>query len=101
MGDEATCVFAVASGEIEACLPGCDLPLARFAEGDIVGEYGMFLDQRRSATLKAASPASVLTLDYRHFKYFLLAFPETMFALFEKCVHRLAAQQSKTTKSHA
>ena len=101
LGDEATCVFAVASGKIEACLPGCDLPLARFAEGDIVGEYGMFLDQRRSATLKAASPASVLTLDYRHFKYFLLAFPETMFALFEKCVHRLAAQQSKTTKSHA
>ena len=99
VGDEATCVFAVASGNIEACLPGCDRPLARFAEGDIVGEYGMFLDQRRCATLKADSAASVLTLDYRHFKHFLLAFPETIFALFEKCVHRLNAQQSKTANS--
>jgi CRP-like cAMP-binding protein len=61
----------------------------------------MFLDQPRSATLKAASPASVLTLDYRHFKHFLLAFPETIFALFEKCVHRLDAQQLKTAKSDA
>jgi len=51
--------------------------------------------------LKADSPASVLTLDYRHFKHFLLAFPETVFALFEKCVHQLDKQQSKSVRKSA
>ena len=58
----------------------------------------MFLNRRRCATLKADSPASVLMLDYRRFKHFLLAFPETVFALFEKCVHQLDKQQSKTVR---
>jgi len=39
----------------------------------------------------------VLTLDYMHFKHFLLAFPETVFALFEKCVYQLDKQQSKAS----
>jgi len=43
----------------------------------------------------------VLTLDYRHFKRFLLAFPETVFALFEKCVHQLDKQQSKSVRKSA
>ena len=53
--------------------------------GDVVGEYGMFLS-RRSATLRSLGPARVLTLDYKQFRRFLLAFPESMLALFGQAV---------------
>lgn len=93
-GDPAECVFAVASGEIAVILPGEDQPLVQRRVGDIVGEYGMFLSEGRSATLRACGPTSVLTLDYKYFKRFLLAFPESMLALLAQCVHRLHARQS-------
>jgi len=97
-GDPAACVFAIASGEIDVYLPGYDQPVAKRTTGDIVGEYGMFLNSGRSATLRAIGPTSVLTLDYKHFKRFLLAFPESMLSLFSMCVQRLETQQ---TKPHA
>lgn len=55
----------------------------------------MFLSEGRSATLRACGPTSVLTLDYKYFKRFLLAFPESMLALLAQCVHRLYARQSQ------
>jgi CRP-like cAMP-binding protein len=78
-GEPADSVFAVASGEIEVRLPDSAMPVARKRRGDIVGEYGMFLSAGRSATLLASGSTSVLTLDYEHFKRFLLAFPQSMF----------------------
>lgn len=93
-GDPAHSVFAIVAGEVEVCLPGVDQPVARRHAGDIVGEYGMFLTEGRSATLRARGPTSVLTLDYKYFKRFLLAFPESMMALFALCVQRLHASQS-------
>jgi len=94
-GELASCVFAIASGNVDVYLPGQTEPVARRTVSDIVGEYGMFLSGRRSATLQAAGPTRVLVLDYKHFKRFLLAFPESMLALFAVCVERLDSQQSK------
>jgi monoamine oxidase len=93
-GDPADCVFAVAGGIIDVLLPGAATPAAERRVGDVVGEYGMFLAARRSATLRARGPTSVLTLRYSHFRRFMLAFPESMLALFELCVSRLHARQT-------
>ena len=95
-GEPASCVFAIASGNVDVYLPGQTSPVARCTVSDIVGEYGMFLSGRRSATLQSAGPTSVLVLDYKHFKRFLLAFPESMMALFAVCVERLDSRQTKT-----
>ena len=84
-GDPAEKVFAVVSGKIEVLQPGSDHPVAIKLPGDIVGEYGMFLS-RRSATLRSSGAARVLTLDYKQFRRFLLAFPESMLALFGQAV---------------
>jgi monoamine oxidase len=95
-GEPASCVFAIASGNIDVYLPEQPAPVSRCTPSDIVGEYGMFLSGRRSATLRAAGPTTVLVLDYKHFKRFLLAFPESMMALFATCVERLASGQTKS-----
>lgn len=93
-GDPADCVFAVADGVVDVLLPGATAPAVERHIGDVVGEYGMFLSARRSATLRARGPTSVLTLRYSHFRRFMLAFPESMLALFQLCVSRLQAGQS-------
>jgi hypothetical protein len=94
-GETASCVFAVASGSLDVYLPGEAKPVSRCTVSDIVGEYGMFLSGRRSATLRALGPTNVLVLDYKHFKRFLFAFPESMMALFAMCVKRLDSRQTK------
>ena len=67
--------------------------------GDVVGEYGMFLSGERSATLRARGPGSVLTLEYEHFRRFLLAFPQSMLSLFALCVSQLYTSQTAGRRS--
>jgi CRP-like cAMP-binding protein len=62
--------------------------------GDIVGEYGLFLAGGRSATLRASGTTSVLSLDYEHFRRFLLAFPQSMLSLFGESVRLAQAQHA-------
>jgi CRP-like cAMP-binding protein len=97
-GDAADCIFAIAEGEIDVFLADNSPAVARRLPGDVVGEFGMFLPRGRSATLRARGPSSVLTLDYEHFKRFLLAFPQSMLSLLALCVSQLHAIQT-TEKS--
>jgi CRP-like cAMP-binding protein len=80
VGDRATQVYAILEGQIEVQL-GDGSVADMLKPGDVVGEYGMFGGQRRTATLVSRGPSSVLTLDYPRFKRFLLAFPESTLAL--------------------
>ena len=93
-GDAADCVFAIAEGEVDVYLATSTEPVARRFPGDVVGEYGMFLSGERSATLRARGPSSVLTLEYEHFRRFLLAFPQSMLSLFALCVSQLYTSQT-------
>ncbi len=93
-GEPADSVFAVADGEIDVYLPDVARPVARRRRGDIVGEHGLFLPGGRSATLRASGPTSVLTLDYEHFRRFLLAFPQSMLSLFGQSVREAQAQRA-------
>ena len=97
-GDAATCMYAVATGAVEVWLPGEAAPVAVMGPGDIVGEYGMFRPEGRTATLRARGETSVLELDYERFKRFLLAFPEAMLALMELTVRRLHERQSRAAE---
>lgn len=94
-GDPADSVFAVASGEIDVYLPDVAKPVAKKVRGDIVGEYGLFLSGGRSATLRASGSTSVLSLDYEHFRRFLLAFPQSMLSLFGQSVREAQPHRSE------
>jgi len=96
-GDPAVCMYAVQSGEVEVCLPGSDgdTSVAVMRAGDLVGEYGMFRPEGRTATLIARRDTVVLSLDYPRFKRFLMAFPESMLALMSLTVDRLHDLQSE------
>lgn len=93
-GEPATCMYAVRSGTVEVRLPGDDAAVATMTTADVVGEYGMFRSEGRTATLVARTDTEVLELDYQRFKRFLMAFPESMFALMGLTVERFSALQS-------
>jgi monoamine oxidase len=93
-GDLATCVYTVASGRVRVELPGDTVPLAVMGPGSVVGEYGMFMGEARTATLRAEGATSVLSLDYERLKRFLMAFPESLMALMALTVRRLHERQS-------
>jgi hypothetical protein len=84
-GDEAHSVFAVMSGALDVVLPGQAAPVAKKKQGDVAGEYGLFLPHR-SAMLRAYGECSVLELDYDKFRKFLMVFPESMMVLFGQAV---------------
>jgi monoamine oxidase len=93
-GEIASCAFAVQSGSVEVKLAGSEAVIATMGPGDVVGEYGMFHPEGRTATLVAAGDTIVLVLDYQRFKRFLMAFPESMMALVSLTVDRLREVQS-------
>lgn len=94
VGEPATCMYAVRSGIVEVRLPGSDTSVATMTTADVVGEYGMFRSEGRTATLVARTDTEVLELDYQRFKRFLMAFPESMFALMGLTVERISTLQS-------
>lgn len=93
-GEPATCMYAVQSGEVQVRLPGNDAAVATMGPAEVVGEYGMFRQEGRTATLVARGETIVLALDYQRFKRFLMAFPESMLALMSLTVNRLHDLQS-------
>ncbi len=92
-GDAATCMYVIRSGTVDVELGAGSAPVASMTTADVVGEYGMFRSQGRTATLVARTDTEVLELDYQRFKRFLMAFPESMSALMELAVERLTALQ--------
>jgi CRP-like cAMP-binding protein len=92
-GDIAEEVFVVAEGAVEVWLPGGRKATEVVGLRTVVGEFGMFTDARRNATLIASGATVLLSLDYRRFERFLLAFPESTLKLFKQTVQKFMAQQ--------
>jgi CRP-like cAMP-binding protein len=94
VGERATCVYALQSGEVEVRLQD-DSVVATLGRGNVVGEFGMFQSGRRTATVVARSDVDALSLDYQRFQRFLLAFPESQLALLTLTVDRLIQQSNR------
>jgi hypothetical protein len=94
IGDKATCVYALSSGEVEVRLSDEAL-IATLGRGKVVGEFGLFQASRRTATLVARTDVEALSLDYQRFQRFLLAFPESQLALLSLTVDRLVQQSQR------
>jgi CRP-like cAMP-binding protein len=100
-GDEAKEVFVVTEGAVEVWLPESRKAVDVVGARGVVGEYGMFTDARRNATLIASGTTILLSLDYHRFERFLLSFSESTIQLFRLTVQRFLAQQQvlKTKES--
>ena len=90
-GEAADRIFVVAQGGFEV-RPAVGEPIP-LRHGDLFGEYGLFDQGLRTATIVANVPGVLLSLDYPRFRSFLLLFPEAMLAVLSATVNQLLAYQ--------
>ncbi len=88
VGDPATHMYVVSQGEVEISLEDGSV-VSHLKRGSIVGEYGMFGEHVRLATLISRGVSLALKLDYQRFHRFLLAFPEASVALLGQVVRQM------------
>jgi CRP/FNR family transcriptional regulator, cyclic AMP receptor protein len=92
-GEVSDGVYLIGHGICDVLLEGRDEPIATLSAGDLFGEYAMFEEGERSATIRASQRVVLLYLDYARFRAFLMSNPEAMYALFQITVSRLLAAQ--------
>ena len=95
VGDIADRVFVIKSGEIDILLTDKKKPIRTMVAGDVIGEYGMFTNEARSANILCKTNATLMTLEYYRFEAFLELFPNTTYELFKQTVQRLIAVEQK------
>lgn len=86
-GERANHVFLIEAGEVEVLHEG-QPRLALLAEGTLLGEYGLFHDATRTASMRAVTAVGLLSLDYQRFQRFLLAYPQASLALLRTVIAR-------------
>lgn len=95
-GDPATHMYVITEGEIEVSLTDGTV-VSHLKRANIVGEYGMFGEHIRRATLISRGTSQALKLDYQRFHRFLLAFPEASVALLGQVVRQLTSANKMLT----
>lgn len=87
-GEAAEHVFVLAEGRLRVEREDGAF-LRELVPVALLGEYGMFGDGQRTATVLATQPSVLLIVDYVRFRAFLIQFPSVLFALMEVAVERL------------
>jgi len=98
-GDPADRIYVVMSGGFEVRPSGAPDHAITLGHGELFGEYGLFDQGLRTATIVARESGTLLTLDYGRFRAFLLQFPEAMLAIFGATVGQLLAYQRRLGKT--
>lgn len=86
--DPAAEAWLIREGELAVHVDGAKRATAVLGPGSLSGEYGLFRDARRTATLKATAETRLLALDYARFERFLLAYPQATLALLKVALGR-------------
>jgi CRP/FNR family transcriptional regulator, cyclic AMP receptor protein len=92
-GEPATGVYVIVRGQLGVFLAGSADPVRHLGPSDIFGEYGMFGPGLRTSTVRALEPTIMLSLDYEHFRRFLLQFPQATLGLLAVTVKRLVDRE--------
>ncbi len=88
-GEPSERVYIVASGRLSVLVPGRDEAVRSSGPGELLGEYGMFASQMRTASVRAEEASTLLSLPYERFRSFLQQFPDATLALLATTVSRL------------
>jgi monoamine oxidase len=87
-GEAAGEVFLIAQGELAVEKGAAAQRIATIGAGALSGEYGLFREARRTASIRALSDVHYYTLDYQRFERFLLAFPQASLAIAKTVIER-------------
>lgn len=94
-GDRADRIYVVLAGELMVVVPGEEGFARKIGPGDLIGEYGLFDDGIRSATVTCQSQVTLLSMDYPRFREFLVTFPEATLSILGRTVQRLLVLEAK------
>jgi len=94
-GDPADRIFIVMRGNLEVRVALPQPHVVLLEAGDLFGEYGMFDEGFRTATVISREETVLLALDYARFRAFLLYFPEAMLAILGSTERQLLASQRR------
>jgi CRP-like cAMP-binding protein len=105
-GEQARDAYLVASGQLRVFDSYGDTTIAHLGAGKVIGEYGMFVEYRRTFSARAEGPVQLWAISYPILYRFLLAYPESMFSLMRQTVTRLLdsigrSSMPETISSHA
>src|SRR5688572_30424789 len=93
-GAPADAVYFVVSGCLGVYGPGGEL-IRRIAAGETVGEMGLIIARRRTASVRALRDSELATLSAGTFERVLLGHPEAILRLARIAVTRLADRESE------
>ncbi len=90
-GDPSEALYVILEGTVDVVkeAPGGRVRLAQIGEGNMFGETGVLCDQKRNATIEAASPVTVLQLDRLTFNEVARDVPQLSLAIAKELARRL------------
>ena len=96
-GEKGNCLYVVQEGKVDVILetPEGDISVAQLGETDFFGEMGLFEEDVRSCTVRAAGEATVLTIDKRNFLKSIHRDSSLAYRLLEKMAQRLREANKK------
>lgn len=102
-GDVGSCMYVIQEGQVEILQEreGRDVQLAVLEEGEFFGEMSLFESEVRSATVRAAGPVRVLTVDKKTFLRRIHEDPSLAFRIVEKLSRRLREMNERYCLSPA
>lgn len=96
-GDKGKCLYVIQEGMVDVIheTPEGDKKVAELGESDFFGEMGLFEDDVRSCTVRAAGEARILTIDKRNFFKSISRDSSLAYRLLEKMSNRLREANEK------
>jgi CRP-like cAMP-binding protein len=96
-GEKGNCLYVIQQGKVEVIheTPDGDVKVAELGETEFFGEMGLFEEDVRSCTVRAAGEAKVLTIDKRNFYKSIHRDSSLAYRLLEKMSSRLREANDK------
>ena len=96
-GEKGNCLYVIQEGLVDVILenPDGDIKVAQLGTTDFFGEMGLFEEDVRSCTVRAAGEATVLTIDKRNFLKSIHRDSSLAYRLLEKMSSRLREANEK------
>lgn len=96
IGEVADRIFIVSSGTLSIHLKGTKKSVRQMSVGDVIGEYGLFTEEVRTADVVCENNVVLMSLEYHRFKSFLELFPNTTYAVLRETVLRLVSLEQSS-----
>jgi CRP-like cAMP-binding protein len=100
-GEQARDAYVVASGQLRVFDPRNGTTIAHLGAGKVIGEYGMFVEHRRTFSACAEGPVRLWAISYPVLHHFMLAYPESVFSLMRQTVTRLLEAMGRSAVPEA